>query len=244
MTHQPIVTGAAPVPRRRSDRPLVVELAGPAGSGKSAIARALVRLDPEIHARPRVSPPWYLASMPGLVPIFLGLHWPFRGVLGKEMKRILRLRALHRLVHRARDGCALVFDEGPVYMLARILCFGAEKIETQAFVRWWRRAIAEWAATLDVIVWLDAPPDVLARRIRTRSQWHRFQRADDQALTAFLNSYRAAFARVLTELTATGGPLLWSFATDRGSADLQARELLQRLRTLGATAQQAREIAV
>jgi len=244
MTHRPIATDATAVPRRRADRPLVVELAGPAGAGKSAIARALVRLDPEIHARPRVSPQSYLASMPGLVPTFLGLHWPFRGVLGKEMKRILRLRALHRLVHRAGNGCALVFDEGPVYMLARILFFGGKNIETQAFVRWWRRAIADWAATLDVIVWLDAPDDVLAVRIRTRPQWHRYRGADDRALTAFLDSYRAAFARVLTELTAAGGPQLWSLATDRGSADLQGRELLQRLRTLGATAQQPREIAV
>lgn len=244
MPHHPIITDAAPLPRGRADRPLVIELAGLAGAGKSAITRALGRLDPTIHARPRVSLRWHLVSLPALLPTFVGLHWPFRGVLSKEMKRILRLRALHRLVHRTRGGGALVFDEGPVYMLARILFFGGRNIETEAFARWWRRAIARWTATLDVIVWLHAPDDVLAARIHTRQQRHRYQGADDQALTAFLNGYRAAFARVLTELTVAGGPQLWTLATDRGSADVQARELLDRLRTPGATARQPRQIAV
>ena len=239
-----IVPHAAPELRRRSDRPLVVELAGLAGAGKSAITGALGRLDPKIHARPRPSLRWHLASLPELVPTFVGLHWPFRGVFAKEMKRILRLRALHRLIHRGSDGRTLVFDEGPVYMLARILFFGGKSLETEGFARWWQGAIARWATTLDVIVWLDAPGDVLAERIRTRTQWHRYQDADDQALTAFYEGYRVAFARVLTELTAADGLQLWTMHTDRGSADLQARELLDRLRALSAIAHQPRKIAV
>ena len=79
---------ASPRPRS-SGRPLVVELAGLAGSGKSTIALELGRLDPQIQARPRVPGPSHLASVPALIPTFVRLHRPFRGVLTKEMKRML-----------------------------------------------------------------------------------------------------------------------------------------------------------
>ncbi len=161
----------------------------------------------------------------------------------KEMKRILRLSTLYRLAHRAKNCRALLFDEGPVYMLARILVFGGKNIETGGFARWWWHAIAEWAATLDLVVWLDAPDDVLARRIHTRPQWHPFQGAGDEDLAPFLHSYREAFTRVLAELTAARGPQLWTVATDGGSADLTARELLARLHALRGTADVARETA-
>lgn len=216
---------------RRTDRPLVVELVGLAGAGKSSIARALVELDPQIRARPRVSWWRHATSVPPLVPTFVNLHWPFRGVLVKEMKRILRLRALHRLAEETKDCHILLFDEGPVYMLARILVFGGEKIQTRAFQQCWRRAIVRWAQTLSAIVWLEAPEHVLAARLRTRSE-HPFGDVGDQAVTALFRAYRDAFARVIAELTAAGGPQPWTVSTNRGSPALTAPELLAGLRAL------------
>lgn len=221
---------AAP-PTRPTDRPLVVELVGLAGAGKSSLARALVALDPGIRARPRVSWWRHVASVPPLVPTFVNLHWPFRGVLVKEMKRILRLRALHRLAEETRDCHILLFDEGPVYLLARILVFGGEKIQTPGFQRCWRRAIARWAETLSAIVWLQAPEEVLAARLRTRAE-HPFGDVGDQAVTALFRAYRDAFARVIAELTAAGGPRAWTVSTNRGSPALTAPELLAGLRAL------------
>jgi energy-coupling factor transporter ATP-binding protein EcfA2 len=210
-------------------RPVVVELAGLAGAGKSTLASALARLDPEIRARPRVPDLSYLANVPALVPTFLSLHWPFRGVLSKEMKRMLRVRTLHRVVHESTQGGPVLFDEGPVYMLARILMFGADNIRSAAFERWWRTAIAEWAATLDVVVWLEAPDDVLAARLHTRAQPHPLQGAPERAVSAFFTSYRAAFTRVLDELCTGGGPQRWTIATDAASPDRTARALRDRL---------------
>jgi len=227
----------------QAQRPLVIELAGLAGAGKSTLALALARLDPAIRARPRVSERSYLANVPALVPTFLSLHWPFRGVLTKEMKRILRVRTLHRVVHETTQGGTLLFDEGPVYMLARIVMFGADNIRSGAFERWWRTAIAEWATTLDVVVWLEAPDDVLAARLHTRAQWHPLQGAHDCAVSAFFRSYRDAFSRVLAELCIAGGPQRWTIATDAGSADSTARSVLARLRALRGTAAPIPEMA-
>ncbi len=225
------------------ERPLVIELAGLAGAGKSAIAAGLAHLDPGLRVRPHVSGADYLASAAPLLPTFVSLHWPFRGLLSKEMKRILRLGALHRVAQRSEQYRALVFDEGPVYMLARILVYGGENIRTRGFARWWRRAVAQWAATLDVVVWLDAPDAVLAERIHTRPQWHHVQGAGTEALTAFLRVYRTAFTRVITELTTCRGPELWTVGTERGPIDLKTRELLARLDALRARVSRVREIA-
>lgn len=215
---------------RHTDRPLVVAIAGLAGAGKSSLSQALARLDPEVQARPRVSFWRYLTSIPPLIPSFLGFHRPFRGVLGKEMKRILRLHALQRLVHETRNCRILVFDEGPVYLLARILVYGGPGIQTPTFEQCWRRAIATWAAELDVIVWLEAPEDLLATRLRARPQ-HPFAHTgtDEGSVRALFRAYREAFTRVMGELTAAGGPRPWTVRTDHGSVDGTARKLLVRL---------------
>jgi predicted kinase len=236
-------TPSPALPSRRGDRPLLVELVGLAGAGKTTIAPALQRLDPEIRARPRVSWPWHVAGVPPLVPTFASLHWPFRGVLTNEMKSILRLRALYRVARNATGCRVLLFDEGPVYMLARTLVYGGKNIQTRGFARWWRRAIAQWAATLDVIVWLDAPDEVLSLRIHSRPKWHPLQGASDQMMAEFLRSYRQAFSRVLADLTAARQLQLWTVPTDRGSADLRARELLARFQSLRGTADLVRETA-
>lgn len=218
---------------RRPDRPLVVALAGLAGAGKSSLSRALVALDPEVRARPRVSWWRYLASLPSVIPTFINLHRPFRRVLNKEMKRFLRLDALYRLVQETTGCRILVFDEGPVYLLARILVYGGENIQTRSFEECWRRAIETWAQQLDAIVWLEAPEHLLAARLRAR-RYHPFEDRSDHAVQWRLAAYRAAFSRVIRELTAAGGPRPWTVRTDRGSVDSTARDLLARLTKLRA----------
>lgn len=216
---------------RRPDRPLVVALAGLAGAGKSSLARALAALDPGVRARPRISWWRYVASLPSVIPTFFSLHRPFRRVLNKEMKRFLRLDALHRLVQETTDCRILVFDEGPVYLLARILVYGGENIQTSSFEECWRRAIDTWAAELDAIVWLDAPEHLLAARLRARRQ-HPFGDRSDHAVRWRLAAYRAAFSRVIRDLTAAGAPRPWTVRTDHGAVDGTARDLLARLTSL------------
>jgi len=44
---------------------------------------------------------------------------------------------------------------------------------TPAFDAWWEDMLRLWVGELSAIVWLDAPDDVLWRRINGRSQLHR-----------------------------------------------------------------------
>jgi hypothetical protein len=111
------------------------------------------------------------------------------------MKRILRVHALHHLVRTANGAGPILFDEGPIYMLARLLVFGGAAVQTRAFARWWQGAIAQWARTLSAIVWVDASDDVLAARLNTRAQSHRLRGASESVMRAFFASYRAAYRR-------------------------------------------------
>ena len=222
---------ADPVRPRPPDRPLVVALVGVAGVGKSSLASALARLESGVRVRPRITWWQYVANIPAMMSTFLRIHRPFRGLLLKEMKRLLRLHVLHRLVRETKDCRILVFDEGPVYLLARILVYGDQRIHTNGFEDSWRRCIATWAAELDVIVWLDAPDGVLDPRLRNRPQ-HPFVYTGDHSVRALLRAYRDAYARVIAELVAAGGPRPWTVSTARGSVDRTAYELLVRLRAL------------
>lgn len=99
-----------------------------------------------------------------------------------------------------------VLDEGPVFALSSLLvrhrdavCGGRRYEEA-----WWR-ALRLWSATLDLVVVLDAPDEVLAARIRQRAKAHSHKQASDEELHDFLRSCRAALEFVLEALAASGG---------------------------------------
>jgi shikimate kinase len=222
---------------------VVVELIGVAGAGKTSIAAALVGLDERIRARPRVHNGTYAATVPTLLPTFFSLHWPPRRVLTKEMKRILRVHALHRLVRTTSGPGLILFDEGPIYMLARLLVRGGEAVQTPAFGHWWHGAIALWARTLSAIVWVEASDGVLGARLNARAQSHRLRGASESVMRAFFASYRAAYRRVLADLEAAGAPAPWMVATDDTSVPDAAQAILARIRTLPRPANPVVEIA-
>lgn len=211
--------------------PLVAEIAGPAGSGKTSLLRALARLSPGVTAGLRVSRPHHLRTAAGLGRVLAGLHWPFRGVRWMETKRVVHVEALYRAARASRPGGGpLLLDEGPVYMLSRMLVFGGSRLDAPGLRRWWRDAVMRWGATLGLVVWLDAPDAVLSARIRRRAQPHPVKGLDDISIAAFLRDYRQAYEHVLDELGVAADGRLHRFATDRTPIEriaTQVRALLE-----------------
>jgi predicted ATPase len=217
-------------------RPLVVELVGPAAAGKTSVLHALrMRDDGLVVVGCRPSRRQHVASAIGLAPIFLALHLPFRGLLWKEMKRIAYVRTYQRLLEArasAHPG-AVVLDEGPIYMLARLLVFGGDKLQSTVFASWWRDAIAQWARLLDIVVWLDAPDATLIHRLRTRRQPHPVSALSEEAIARFMSSYREAYDIVVADLTAVQPARVLVFRThqdsvtriaDRVASEIRAKE--------------------
>lgn len=202
-------------------RSLILELVGPAGAGKSTLLKLLGERDKRIRTGLCIPRSRYIKQALLLLPTFLHIHRPYQGILRKEMKRILYLKVLSQLIEQeaAKGYKAIILDEGPVYMLSRLQVFGGQAIQSLSFEKWWRSAINQWANTVDTIVWLDAEDPVLAHRIRTRNQPSPVKDTTDSSIYKFSARYRAAFGQVISQLTASGGPEVIKFVTDRQSIE-------------------------
>jgi hypothetical protein len=218
---QPVTSGLLPL------RPLTVELVGPAATGKSSLLLALAREHQLWQAGLRLPTFRHLQSAVGLAPTYLALHRPYRGLLWKEMKRITYLRTLRRVLEdpTSTRSTTVILDQGAVYMMARLLVFGKERVRSAAFDRWWQETIEHWARVLDIVVWLDAPDPILIHRIRTRKQPHPVKGLSDAAISRFITTYRAAYDRVLGGLAAAHGPAMIAVRTDQESLDQAARRV-------------------
>jgi thymidylate kinase len=152
------------------------------------------------------------------------------------MKRITYLRTVYGMLHGGLPGRphAVILDEGPVYMLARLRVYGAERIRTAAFERWWRGTVAQWARTVDLIVWLDAPDTILLQRSRTRAQVHQLQRLSEARAQQFLASYREAYETVVRALTELGGPTVLRVRSDQQSLEAIRDQTLGELTRIAA----------
>lgn len=60
----------------------------------------------------------------------------------------------------------------------------------------------QWAHTVELVIWLDAPEEILIKRIRSREQWHPVKENAVQEMRDYLLHYQSSFEYVITELTA------------------------------------------
>ena len=224
-------------PRGRAPhRPLVVELAGPAGAGKSTLAHALAALATDgrqlaVWGLPRMA---LLAGAARVVPAALSAARSGRPLSSGELAQMVRIDALRRIVDRAcgTTGDVVVLDEGPVFGLSWFEVFHRRNGDP-GWAGWRRRAVRAWARRLDAVVYVDAEDAVLASRIRTRAKAHPVKDADDPVITDFTRCFRNAFARVLDELKDAGRvPVLRlrDHTSDPARAAVRLRAALEDLR--------------
>jgi shikimate kinase len=208
--------------------PLVAEIVGPAGSGKSTLAGVLKARDRGVRAGLGVwglPVPLLLSTALLSLPQLLGM-WRRRGAVGwKEAGLVVRLNALGRLLGRESSGRHrfLLLDEGTVFALAKLRAFGrAGPVGEEQLAGMTER----WAQRLDAVVWLDAPDEVLARRIRARAKPHRMKGCSDEEISAFLARYRQAYERVLEDLRARRALKVIRVSTEQGTPEQIAEQVL------------------
>jgi adenylate kinase family enzyme len=216
---------------------LVVELLGPAGSGKTTLAQALIkdhrqiRAGDYLHTRNAAHVPFFARHAVLLLPVFLGQWRRGRWFTWDEIKMLVYLKGWHRTLRRQAldQGTVTLLDHGPVFRLTRLYAFGPENIRSQRFERWWDQMCAQWAATLDIVVWLDAPDAVLLERINARDRWHIVKGKPEQEAVQFLARYRTSFEHVMSALTANGGPTVLRFDTAQLAVDQITGQVLAAL---------------
>jgi shikimate kinase len=217
------------VPRLARTGPLVVELVGAWGAGKSSLVAALTRRDDTVRAAPPVWVlPKRLLALGALQTIATAVHSIARGwrLEWKDARRLVRLRALcHHLKILRAGGGIVVVEDGPALILAW-LREAAGRSDERGVAPWWRSAIERWVKTVDVVVFLDASEAVLARRVLARTQDNPFKDRPEAELSETLKRSREAYERVLADLPAFRGPTVLPFRTDRTSIARITDELM------------------
>ena len=189
----------------------VVELAGPAGAGKTTVARALVRSLPGARLG---SPPGRLATVRSVVttaPVLLAsrsLAAPGRWWSEAELRSVGYLLAWQHELRDAVAGEPLLLDHGPVFRLAMLVAGQPQALRHPVFGPWWWRTATTWGRLLDMVVVLDAPTDDLIARIEARPREHRVRGADPREAERFVDAYRVAFDQVLRVVSHEGTPVV------------------------------------
>jgi cytidylate kinase len=220
--------------RESKQRPLVVEVIGPAGSGKTTLARALCRR-PEIKTGIELSRashvPHLIHHTLLLLPVFLFVRGDGGWLTRKEMRSMTYLRAWPRQLTRTpTERAVTVLDHGPVFRLARLRAFGPRITRSAPFDRWWERSLGIWSGLLDAVIALDAPDTVLVDRIRARDQKHRMKAEGRSEAERFLKRYRETYQEIIDKLE--GGPRLIRMDSSQQSPDEIATAACEQLSRL------------
>ena len=216
-------------------RAVIVELVGPAGAGKTTLAQGVSRTDATVRSglslwglpRPQLLSS-AIALLPTIISAALGggrsrLRWG-------EMTQMIRLGALRRVVRQeAQLHRILLLDEGPVFALSWLEVF-FKHTGDRVPAAWRRRAVADWALLLDVVVFLDASDLTLARRIRTRAKPHMVKDRSDAEISGFAAGFRRAFDRAIAELARAGHVVVDALSTDRDPTEQSAARLMATLK--------------
>lgn len=215
--------------------PFIVELVGLAGAGKTTLGRALAQHDAKItvaadlELRKKEHVPIFVGQVPFLLPLFLRrCRRPSRWFTWDEIKAMTYLKAWPRVLSQqaSNDGTVILLDHGPIFKLATLNAFGPERLKSPGFEPWWQNMFKQWAFTLDIVIWLNAPTNILVERINARNQRHVVKGRPEEEVYNFLRRYQTSYEQVMAHLTAYGKPMLLQFDTNQVSIEQIIDEVL------------------
>lgn len=220
--------------RLKSRSPLIMELVGPAGAGKTTLSRALsqrddnVVLGPDIELRKVSHIPVFIRSISSSLPLFLDQRNSNRQPTWTELKDIAYLEGWPRMLKRmpSSNNKIILLDQGPVFRMATLYEFGPALLKSEESKAWWHHLYKQWASALDILIFLDTSDSILMERINTRTKKHGIKGKSELETQNFLMQYRISYKNVLTELSLCNGPTILEFDTSKISIEQIVDEVL------------------
>jgi hypothetical protein len=208
-------------------RLFLVELVGPAGAGKSTVFQSLLARDQAILRRPSLRKMRYAAivavNVVGALATLIRHGALERHGRTEQVLMMMYVQALPRILPGlgSTGGSTLVFDQGPLFLLTR------PSLTDERLATWRNGMFDTWAPLLDVVVFLDAPDELLRERINTRQKWHALKGAHGGSALDGLRTSRQVCERTIEAVAARpGGPAILRFDTGTRSADEIADAIL------------------
>ena len=185
----------------------LIEVVGVAGAGKTALIGGLCDrnaafvIGDDIRVRRMSDLVQFLRATPAIAARYAPGDRG-RAPSWEEIKSLAYLARWREVLAAGHDhGSRILLDQGPIFRLATLHAFGPSRLQEPAAAQWWDDAFRRWS-TLALVVWLDAPDHVLARRINTRAQAHVVKEKPRDQIVAFLRRYRASYEHVMNRLLA------------------------------------------
>jgi broad-specificity NMP kinase len=210
-----------------------VEIVGPAGAGKTTLLLALTPRHGKIRAvfrlRSASYAPFFVGNAMLLLPTIFQVCRTRKWFTWQVIRMTIHLTAMRHILGRAGrdDGSVTVLDQGPVYMLTRLHELGFDGVTDSSLEKWWHGMLKYWAATLDIVIRLDAPDEILWQRIRARGKRHLAKTGSQKEAYEFLKAFRARYDQIIAQLTLNSGPTVVCFDTYRESLDQITEKVLE-----------------
>lgn len=201
----------------------LVEITGVAGSGKSTITSILTDGEyaraPFISARDPKQISLFLRSLPQVVPLIVGNARRPPRMTWADFKLMVYISSWDTYLEKMPSPETFIFDQGPLYALARLRAKGIGVASTPAFAGWWSEMLGKWLDEISLVIWLDADDNVLLERVNRRDGAHDLRGAPVERAKEFLRRYRTLFAEIESEIQHRGRPELQRIDTGRLGVD-------------------------